>query len=73
MNPDTGHLIDLEKTKKTLKELESEGYVPIPSDLQNAAQKKLAGRPEAFVSRNSGGKLSNFAAQQRFLRIMQRK
>ena len=70
MNPDTGHLVDLKKIEKTLEELKSEGYIPIPLDLQMAAQKKLAGKPEAFVSRNSGGKLSNF---NRHLRAMQRK
>ena len=59
MNPDTGHLVDLDKV-----DLE-EWYVPIPFDLQIAAQKKLAGKPEAFVSRHSGGKLSRFAARQR--------
>lgn len=72
MNPDTGHLIDLDKIdlEKWDETLEEAGYVPIPPDLQKAAQKKLAGRPEAFVSRNSGGKLSNF---NRHLRAMQRK
>ena len=74
MNPDTGHLIDLEKID--LKKLfgpdtyEEAGYIPIPPDLQRAAQIKLAGKPEAFVSRNSGGKLSNF---NRHLRAMRRK
>ena len=75
MNPDTGHLIDLEKIDlKELfgqdKTLEEAGYIPIPPDLQRAVQIKLAGKPEAFVSRNSGGKLSNF---NRHLRAMQRK
>ncbi len=75
MNPDTGHLVDLEKVdlEKWDKTLEEAGYIPIPLDLQMAAQKKLAGKPEAFVSRNSGGKLSNFARKQRHLRAMQRK
>ena len=81
MNPDTGHLVDLEKMDKKFHEMVirrsfikmKEDYIPIPKDLQNAAQKKLAGKPEAFVSRNSGGKLSNFAKQQRFIRAMQRK
>jgi len=67
MNPDTGHLIDLNKIDlgKWDETLQEAGYVPIPPDLQNAAKKKLAGRPEAFVSRNSGGRLSRFATQQR--------
>ncbi len=73
MNPDSGHLVDLEKIEKKSEILMEEGYIPIPKDLQNAAQKKLARKSEAFVSRNSGGKLSNFARQQRLLRAMRKK
>lgn len=37
----------------------------IPDELQGAAKRVLAGRPEAFVSLTSGGKLSRWAAQKR--------
>lgn len=72
MNPDTGHLIDIEKLKKSgispeemLKELLSAGYEEVPPELEDAARKKLAGKPETWVSLNSSGKLSNWAAKQR--------
>jgi len=41
------------------------GYEPVPQELNKAAQKVLAGRPEAHVSLTSGGKLSKWASKKR--------
>lgn len=40
MNTGTGHLVRLENPYKGFKKLREEGYIPIPKDLQNAAQKE---------------------------------
>lgn len=62
MNSDTGHLVrDLEMVPPHLRA----GYERLPADLHGAAERKLAGRDEAYVSRRSGGKLSRFAARTR--------
>lgn len=60
MNVDTGHLIALKLGQEV-----PEGYTEVPEYLQSAAAKKLAGKPEAMVSLNSGGKLSSWAREQR--------
>lgn len=66
MQPNTGHLVDTtEADKKTLKKLQKAGYEEVPSELQEAARRKLAGKKEALVSLTSGGKLSRHAAQLR--------
>lgn len=49
----------------TLKPDEQGQYVPVPPELQRAAELKLAGQNEAMVSLTSGGKLSRWAAKQR--------
>jgi aspartyl aminopeptidase len=66
MNPDTNHLKSLNDVTNEMKEqLEGEGYEPIPEELNRAAKRKLNGNNEAYVSRNSGGKLSKWAAKKR--------
>jgi ABC-type enterochelin transport system substrate-binding protein len=67
MDPNIGHLVSGEKLREFLeKEPEKkERYKPIPEHLERAAQKKLAGKEEAMVSLTSGGKLSQWAAQER--------
>lgn len=69
MHVETGHLVDMEKIvregKARDRTFEEAGYVPVPSWLNRAARKKLAGKAEAHVSLTSGGKLAKFAAQKR--------
>ena len=60
MNIDTNHLVAA--LRKEDLEL---GHEKLPSDLDRAARAVLKGRPEAYVSRTSGGKLSRYAAKQR--------
>jgi hypothetical protein len=57
MNVATNHLVK--------SEIVGHGYEPIPDELMKAANSKLAGRSEAYVSFNSGGKLSSWAAKKR--------
>lgn len=64
MNSDTNQL-RVFFSHEDLANLTSEGFEQIPPELENAAKVKLAGRTEATVSRNSGGKLSKWAAQRR--------
>lgn len=63
MNVDTGELrmVSNEEAKQAMKE----GFQPIPPHLEGAAKRKLNGRRSAQVSRTSGGKLSQWAAEQR--------
>ena len=42
-----------------------QGFIPVPSELEKAATKVLAGKDSAVVSRTSGGKLSRWAASER--------
>lgn len=67
MNPCTGHLVAIptEKQQEILREMFDRGYEPVPPELEQAAEKKLAGRDEATVSLTSGGKLSRWAAKKR--------
>jgi len=80
VNPDTGHLLklDSETARKLFGELETTeeamkmkkrmyalGYQSVPKELENAAEKKLAGKDEAHVSLTSGGRLSRWAAKKR--------
>jgi hypothetical protein len=70
MNPDNGHLIDInhdpfKKEKAMIEEGVNSIYKELPADLQNAAKLKLNGRHEAHVSLSSGGKLSKWAALER--------
>ena len=80
MNIDNGHLIDIAKyfnmptEQNKEQDIEGElkafdikdlGYTEVPKELETTAKKKLAGKGEAFVSLNSGGKLSKWAAKQR--------
>jgi hypothetical protein len=63
MNVATNHLMKIDE--KELQEVMGLGYAPIPAELNQAANRKLAGQSEAYVSFNSGGKLSSWAAQKR--------
>jgi len=60
-----------EETTAMLKALDE--YIPVPDELNRAAQIKLAGKPEAMVSLTSGGKLSKWAAGQRKERAREKK
>ena len=60
MAPDTGHLVALSKGT-----LPPTGYELLPSEMNRAARRKLAGRDEAYVSLTSGGRLSKWAAGRR--------
>ena len=51
---------------------EVEDLEPVPDELQAAAKRVLAGRPEAYVSKTSGGKLSRWASARRKERSRQR-
>lgn len=73
MNPDTNHLVDLEKfedfeqieQEELMKALQRHEYQMLADNLQHAAKTKLNGEREAHVSKTSGGKLSKWAANQR--------
>jgi len=63
MNPDTGHLVDLNDERL---KLDHRGdYEPVPVRLEEAARRKLNCRSEAMVSKHSGGQLSRWAAERR--------
>lgn len=64
MNCDTNHLVS-KKHLDTLPEDAKKEYEPVPEGLNRAARRKLAGKSEAHVSFNSGGKLSKWAAKKR--------
>lgn len=75
MNPGTNHLVDPSKMlnelndqiaqQELLKALSQQGYKELPDHLQSAAKTKLNGKAETYVSKTSGGKLSNWASAQR--------
>ena len=68
MNTDNNHLIDRNKfSDKDAESLEKAfgTFTPVPPELTRAAKLKLAGQKQTIVSRNSGGKLSKWAASQR--------
>ena len=62
MNPNTGHLV---RGMSFAEHAMRGDYVPVPPELQRAADIKLRGFDEAHVSLTSGGKLSKFAAVHR--------
>lgn len=70
MNPSTGHLIDPALYGGDHESLKEQGYEEVPEELRKAAIKKLNGKPEAYVSLNSGGKLSKWAKKKRNKRRM---
>jgi hypothetical protein len=70
MNVNTGRLVGISGDgfggiPSQLRELMEQGYEPVPEELEVAANKKLAGQKEAYVSLTSGGKLSTWAAGRR--------
>ena len=64
MNVNTGHLITPEMFQ-AMQDSQQKDYMQVPQELQSAAEKKLAGKPEATVSLASGGKLAKWASEQR--------
>ena len=77
MNIDTNEVItaeEMERRTKMIDELESdvcdpfhgsEDFKQLPASLQHAAKVALKGKQSTFISKNSGGKLSRWANQQR--------
>jgi len=64
MNVNNNHLVDavtLESMDEKLRRM----YEEVPEELNRAARRKLAGRKEATVAMNSGGKLSRWARKKR--------
>jgi hypothetical protein len=59
MSPDSGHLINIKAHGLPA------GYEVLPDELQGAARRHLRGRSEAYVSKDSGGRLSKWAAGRR--------
>jgi ABC-type enterochelin transport system substrate-binding protein len=72
MDCNTGHLVN-GATLAAMSKAAQEAYTEIPDSLNQAANRKLAGRNEAMVSLKSGGKLSGFAAMTRNQRRNARK
>ena len=64
MNINTGHLIT-DEGYQAMQDFQQKDYMLIPQELESAAERKLAGKPEAMVSLTSGGKLSSWASEQR--------
>lgn len=65
MNIDDNRLYDLSHPDNQGMEELKERLVELDSDLGRAAKQVLKGQPSAQVSRNSGGKLSRWAAMKR--------
>ena len=62
MNTETNHLVDLkDKSQKEIGRKIKEGHEPVPYNLKGAAKKTLGNKDSVYVSKNSGGKLSNWA------------
>lgn len=55
----------LERMNELKSSMQERGYKEVPKELETAAEKKLSGKAEAYVSLTSGGKLSKWAAKQR--------
>lgn len=63
MNPNTNEIrMFHDEIPEAFKE---KGWKPLPTDLQRAAKKALKGKKSVVISKNSGGKLSRWAAGQR--------
>lgn len=66
MHPGTGHLVDTSEMKETeFAILHKAGYEKLPEELSRAANRKLNGKKEAYVSLTSNGKLSKWARKKR--------
>lgn len=64
MNPETRELIDTtDATPEQLKGLRARGFEPVPSELEEAAQKKLAGKKKVKVARLPFTSLAKHAAK----------
>ena len=64
MNVNTGHIVSNDFWN-SMPTAEKPDYSEVPPHLNRAARRKLAGRNEAKVALNSGGKLSRWARKQK--------
>lgn len=64
MNPDTGHLVALERDEKLRK-----GYERVPAMLEKIAHAELAGRRETFVNLATATPLAEWAKKKRLAKI----
>lgn len=62
MNPNTGHLVDLEKLPEFRNAPE---YEPVPAHLYDEAVRRLAGKAETYVPKQSRSPLARHAAERR--------
>ena len=72
MNIDTGEVRRILGDAE-MKQATDEGFEPVPNELRDAADLKLAGNDSAMVSLTSGGKLSRWAASRRKKKRQQEK
>ncbi len=72
MNIDTNELVN-EDALKELTEEDKLEFKQLPPELLDVARRALAGRNKMFISKNSGGKLSTWAAKQRKDKLARRK
>ncbi len=63
MNVDNNRVVRLDDSVVELRP--APGYELLPDILERAAKAMLRGKPEAIMSRTSGGKLSRYAARRR--------
>ncbi len=63
MEAESRHILSGEEYVRQKKHLDGLGYEELPADLQRAAKAVLKNKASAFVSKNSGGKLSKYAAK----------
>jgi len=63
MNPNTNELVRVKN--RDIRDLLRRGFIPIPKKLHHAAEYRLGEKDSVVVSKNSGGKLSKWAAKKR--------
>ena len=72
MNPDTNELRRFGSISDLMKGVKKEGFIPIPKNLERAANLKLGKKKSVIVSKTSGGKLSRWAVKKRRNRVRQK-
>ena len=72
MNTNTNELVNSELFERLAKD-EKKKFEPVPEDLNQAAKKALGKKERVTISRNSGGKLSTWAAQKRKVKRKQQR